>query len=522
MKREQHFDIFVSYRRTSFDTANLIATKLQMAGYSVFFDVETLRSGKFNERLFEVIEQCKDFVLVLPPNALDRCNDEGDWVRLEVEHAMKHGKNIIPVMLRGFEWPAAETLPESLRELPKYNAITAADPQVFAENMERLKRSFLVSRTKTSWQKYRMVLYFVCAVVIGIVCFVMLGRNTQQTATSEGVGVKSEGSVSNAQVEQVCADYALMIFGEYAKCDINMTVIESAYKEWLKFVENYDEAKFLEQVTSFEKSMESYRLQLMAPEKIVITDADEQTLRDAGIKKSVVSGHNLEFGEFYKETNRFIDTLIDYAWAENPALLLEFSAHGLDTRIYSLEMCYYSMLHTFSEMPASIYDELYEVFPSLSYFANVPLQLPSEEYKRMSDVAYNKFEESVRRMSLIVNNTSLKTEGADICVERLAEAEAALDAAYDGLDLSEDSLITAADDKASARSKVERLVASIDNFEVAMRDYVDAMVEYEKTVNDRDVSEELEEQYTSIMSELYASRDAMLAEYEARGWGKYE
>ena len=61
------YDIFISYRRTGgFESANLIAEKLRGMGYSVFFDVESLRSGEFNKQLYNVIEQCKDFVVVLP------------------------------------------------------------------------------------------------------------------------------------------------------------------------------------------------------------------------------------------------------------------------------------------------------------------------------------------------------------------------------------------------------------------------------------------------------------------------
>ena len=51
------YDIFVSYRRSSSDTANLIAEKLRGRGYNVFFDVESLRGGKFNQQLFDVIEE---------------------------------------------------------------------------------------------------------------------------------------------------------------------------------------------------------------------------------------------------------------------------------------------------------------------------------------------------------------------------------------------------------------------------------------------------------------------------------
>ena len=59
---------------------------------------------EFNEQLLEVIGGCKDFILVLPENALDCCVDENDWIRQEVTCTMEHKKNIIPVMLDGFTW----------------------------------------------------------------------------------------------------------------------------------------------------------------------------------------------------------------------------------------------------------------------------------------------------------------------------------------------------------------------------------------------------------------------------------
>ena len=140
----KQYDIFISYRRSSYDTANLIATRLRSAGYSVFFDMETLRSGKFNEQLYEVIDNCKDFVLVLPPNALDRCVSEDDWVRLELSRAMAREKNIIPIMLNGFAWP--EPMPVGLEELCNYQALTASSVEYFDLAMERLQRQYLVSR----------------------------------------------------------------------------------------------------------------------------------------------------------------------------------------------------------------------------------------------------------------------------------------------------------------------------------------------------------------------------------------
>lgn len=82
------------------------------AGCRVFYDVEALRSGAFNTKLYSVIDECRDVIVVLSQNSLDRCNDENDWVRLEIAHALKTGKNVIPVFLRGFEFP--EELPEDI------------------------------------------------------------------------------------------------------------------------------------------------------------------------------------------------------------------------------------------------------------------------------------------------------------------------------------------------------------------------------------------------------------------------
>lgn len=91
---KESYTIFISYRRNGgFETACLMAEKLRNAGYRVFMDIDSLRSGKFNEQLYGVIERCSDMLVVLPQDGLERCSDENDWVRLEVAHAMKHRKN---------------------------------------------------------------------------------------------------------------------------------------------------------------------------------------------------------------------------------------------------------------------------------------------------------------------------------------------------------------------------------------------------------------------------------------------
>ena len=140
-----NYDIFLSYRRDGGETmAILLRDRLVAKGYRVFLDVEALRSGKFNEKLLQVIENCKDFIIVLSPNSLDRCINEGDWVRNEISHALSNGKNVVPVFLRGFTWP--ENLPGDISELPNHNGIDAANNMYFDAAIDLLTDKFIISR----------------------------------------------------------------------------------------------------------------------------------------------------------------------------------------------------------------------------------------------------------------------------------------------------------------------------------------------------------------------------------------
>lgn len=116
--------IFISYRHNGgFPTANHLADKLRERGYNVCFDKTSLKQGKFDEKILVQIEECTDFIVVLDKDAFVRTLKEEplekDWLRRELAHAIKHKKNIVPVMLSGFEWP--EHLPSDIKEVSIYN-----------------------------------------------------------------------------------------------------------------------------------------------------------------------------------------------------------------------------------------------------------------------------------------------------------------------------------------------------------------------------------------------------------------
>lgn len=133
-----HYDVFISYRRDGGDSfAMILKNELKERGLKVFHDIESLRSGDFNKQLYQEIEESGKVVLVLPPNALDRCmNDPNDWVRLEIEHALRCGKVIIPIMMRGFVFP--EGLPAPLDKISGFQGLEPRMDHTFRSSMDYL------------------------------------------------------------------------------------------------------------------------------------------------------------------------------------------------------------------------------------------------------------------------------------------------------------------------------------------------------------------------------------------------
>lgn len=165
-------DIFISYRRDGGDmTAMYIYQALKERGYDVFYDLEVLRAGKFNDALLENIRSCKDFVLILSPHALDRCHDEHDWVRREIAEALKLRKNIIPVMLNGFKFP--DELPEDIDAVRYQNGLTATT-EYFMESVNRLCSRYLNSKPKKKKVSPALIVA-ICVAVLALAAAGVLG-----------------------------------------------------------------------------------------------------------------------------------------------------------------------------------------------------------------------------------------------------------------------------------------------------------------------------------------------------------
>lgn len=184
------YDIFISYRREGgYDTAKHLYDLLSRDGYRASFDIDTLRNGDFDKSLLHRIDECKDFILIVDAHAFDRTldpkfNPQNDWLRQELAYALKKGKNIIPIFLKGVNgFPAnlpSDIIAVSKKNGPEYNRY------YFNDFYNRLKQDFLI--TKKSILK-KNLLFFVAFIVV---LSVSVGIYTKTSRTNEHQGISEQ------------------------------------------------------------------------------------------------------------------------------------------------------------------------------------------------------------------------------------------------------------------------------------------------------------------------------------------
>ena len=134
------YDIFISYRREGGrEIARVIKAELEKMGFSVFLDFDELNDGHFEKYIIQAIDSSSVFMLILSPNALDLCIDEGDWVRKEIEYAIKKNCHIVPINpdQKFVGYPNA--LPETIQnELPNHQISDLMLGQLFKVSLSKL------------------------------------------------------------------------------------------------------------------------------------------------------------------------------------------------------------------------------------------------------------------------------------------------------------------------------------------------------------------------------------------------
>jgi hypothetical protein len=135
----------VEKSRTNFAWALNIFQNLTQHGYDVFIDFSGINSGDFESVILGNITARAHFLVLLTPSALEHCYDPADWLRREIETALRSQRNIVPLMMEGFDFGTpkiANQLTGKLAALKKYNGLSIP-PEYFLEAMGRLRDRFL-------------------------------------------------------------------------------------------------------------------------------------------------------------------------------------------------------------------------------------------------------------------------------------------------------------------------------------------------------------------------------------------
>lgn len=138
--------IFISYRRTG---TSGYGGRLQddlgehFGRERVFRDIDSIRPGtEFAQVIDRAIAQAGVVLALIGRNWLSatnkrRLSDPADFVRLEIESALKQGIVVLPVLIEGAKIPSAARLPESLSRLGRTQGIELSDDR-WAYDLNRL------------------------------------------------------------------------------------------------------------------------------------------------------------------------------------------------------------------------------------------------------------------------------------------------------------------------------------------------------------------------------------------------
>jgi len=166
--------VFISYRRgDSADVSALIYDRLRRryGSENVFKDVDTIPLGvDFGKCIIDSVSRCQVLLAVIGKQWLTvanqagnrRLDDPGDFVRIEIEAALHGNIPVIPLLVQETTMPAAEALPQTLRELAFRNGIPVRDDPDFHSDMDRLIRHLdpLIRRAQPADGKPRVLKVF--------------------------------------------------------------------------------------------------------------------------------------------------------------------------------------------------------------------------------------------------------------------------------------------------------------------------------------------------------------------------
>ena len=203
--------VFLSYRRddSAGYAARLYDDLCEIFGSETLFrDVDALEPGvEFSEALEQTVHLCDAFVVVLGPQwstSIDargkrRLQDPHDFVRLEVEAALKRTICVLPALVQGASMPSPQDLPKALaplirRQACKLSASCWRYDVGYLSNVLRKSLNLTLAKRGSLSPKVQGELKALCTpwckrlTVMGIVLAALLASEAQRTSSALLIG----------------------------------------------------------------------------------------------------------------------------------------------------------------------------------------------------------------------------------------------------------------------------------------------------------------------------------------------
>jgi TIR domain len=200
--------VFISYRRqTAAGEARALFNDLtaRLGENAVFMDVDSIPLGRdFRGELQKTLAACdlmlviidKDWAAAKDERGRVRLENTGDFVRMEIEAALKRDIVVTPILVKGAQMPAAEELPAEIRDLAYRSGFELSHNRWESDVREMIRR-------------------------------LNLGSNEQIGEVETGRAVLKEDWPKKRQGEEICAGY----IDEWARrCDLD------GWTGWSSFV----------------------------------------------------------------------------------------------------------------------------------------------------------------------------------------------------------------------------------------------------------------------------------------------
>ncbi len=319
---------------------------------------------------------------MLPLGALDRCVNQDDWVRREVMCAMEHKKNIIPIMLAGFEWP--DPMPKGMEELCMYQSLAPMPDVYFDMQIQKLQgylKSKAFFRKRSRWIKG-------LSIAAGVIALILL-----------------IGYITYKPAAQKLADSLLLRTEEMREFD---EIDEQGYQKWEQYLVQYlgatNEEDQREAIDSFLKVLGKLEketatlLKTMQQNKIEVSKFHLPIFALHGIPATDLLLYDVFTESCFDELNHSFAYYREVIEEGNYNLpIVNLAKVNRASNRANVEMYYYQYLSTLSHLPESTHEKFYQLSPEWFNLPQSGLGLSDKEYERLSKMAAEKASAEIKK-----------------------------------------------------------------------------------------------------------------------------